>query len=69
MKKIYWVIYGKYRKSRNFKISFIIERTLDLYVICSKYKNEDEKILKEESIEILRILCLIKNIQLILKYV
>ena len=69
MKKIYWVIYGKYRKSRNFKISFIIERTLDLCVICSKYKNEDEKIFKEESIEILRILCLIKNIQLILKYV
>ena len=65
MKKIYWFIYGKYRKFRNFKISFIMVKTLDFYVICSKCKNEDEKIFKEESVEILKTLCLIKNIQLI----
>ena len=40
-------------------------KTLDFYVICSKCKNEDEKIFKEESVEILKTLCLIKNIQLI----
>ena len=38
-------------------------KTLVLSIICSKYKNEDEKIFKEEeSIEILKILDLIENI-------
>ena len=44
------VLWGKYK-------------TLVLSTICSKYKNEDEKIFKEEeSIEILKILRLIENI-------
>ena len=60
MKKLYYVICGKYRKFGNPKISYLLEKTLVLSIICSKTKNEDEKILKEEeSIKILRILGLI----------
>ena len=63
MKKLYCVICGKYRKFEKPKISYLLEKTLVLSIICTKCKNEDEKILKEEdSIEILKILCLIENI-------
>ena len=51
MKKIYCVICGKYKK------------TLVLFIISSKYKNDDEKLLKEDdSIQILKILDLNENI-------
>ena len=63
MKKSFCVICGKYRKYKNPKISYIFEKTLVLSIICTKCKNEDEKIFKEEeSIEILKILDLFKNI-------
>ena len=63
MKKIYCVIWGKYRKFEKPKISCLLEKTLVLFIICKKFKNEDEKIFKEEeSFEILKILCLIQNI-------
>ena len=63
MKKLYFVICGTYRKFENPKISYILEKTLVISIICSKCKNEDEKIFKEEeSIEILKILGLIENI-------
>ena len=53
----------KYRKFKKPKISYLLEKTLVLSIICSKCKNEDEKIFKEEeSIEILKILGLIENI-------
>ena len=47
------------------KISHLLEKTLVLSIICSKCKNEDEKIFKEESIEILKILGFIQNISLL----
>ena len=63
MKKSYCVICGKYRKFKNPKISYILEKTLILYIIFNKCKNKDKKIFKkEESIEILKILGLIENI-------
>ena len=63
MKKLYCAICGKYRKSKNPKILYIFGKTLVLSIICSKCKNEDEKIFKEEeSIEILKILGLVENI-------
>ena len=63
MKKLYCVICGKYGKYKNPKISYIFGKKLVLSIICSKCRNEDEKIFKEkESIEILRILALIGNI-------
>ena len=63
MKKLYCVICGKYRKFEKPKISYIIEKTLVLYIICSKSRNEAEKIFKEEeSIEILKVLGLIEKI-------
>ena len=63
MKKIYCVICGRYRKFNNPKISYIFEKTWAHSIIYSKCENEDENIFKEkESIEILKILGLIKNI-------
>ena len=63
MKKLYCVICGKYRKFEKPKISYVLEKTLVFSIICSKCKNEDEKLFKEEkSIEILKILGLIENI-------
>ena len=63
MKKLHCDICGKYRKSEKPKISYVLERALFLSIICSKCKNEDEKIFKEkDSIEILKILCLIEKI-------
>ena len=62
MKELYCVICGKYRKLEKPKISYLLEKTSVLSIICSKCKNEDEKIFKEdESIEILKILGLINN--------
>ena len=49
-----------YRKP---KVTCILEKTLVLFIIFSKCKNEDEKIFKEEDlVEILKILGLIENI-------
>ena len=63
MKKLYCVVWGKYRKFEKPKISYILEKSLVLSIICGKCKNEDEKWFKEEdSIEILKILGLIKSI-------
>ena len=63
MKRLYCVICGKYRKFEKPKISYVLEKTLVLFVICNKCKNEDEEIFKEEdSIEISKILGLIENI-------
>ena len=47
-KKLYCVICGKYRKFEKPKISYLLEKTSVLSNVCSKYKNEEEKMLKEE---------------------
>ena len=63
MKKLYCVICGKNRKFEKAKISYLLEKTLVLSIICSKSKNENEKLFKEEeAIEILKVLGLIENI-------
>ena len=63
MKILYCVNCGKYRKFEKLQMSYLLEKTLVLSIICSKCKNEDEKIFKEEeSIEILKILGLIEKI-------
>ena len=60
MKKLCCVICSKYRKFEKPKISHLLEKTLVLSIICSKYQNEEEKIFKEEeSIKILKILVII----------
>ena len=57
MKKLYWVICSNYRKFKNPKMSYILEKTLVISIICSKC----EKIFQEEeSIETLKILGLFK---------
>ena len=64
MKKLYWLTCGKYRKFEKPKISYLLEKALFLSIICSKCKNEGEKVFKEEeSIEILKILGLLNNIE------
>ena len=63
MEKLYCVICGKYRKFEKPKISYIFEKTLILSIICSKCKNEDEKVFKQEEwIWMLKILDLIEKI-------
>ena len=63
MRNLYCVISGKYRKFEKPKISYLLEKTLVLSIICSKCKNEDEKLFKKEKfIEILKIFGLIENI-------
>ena len=64
MKEIYCVAFGKYKKFKNLKISYILQKTLVLSTICSTCDSKDEKIFKEEeSIKILKILGLINNIE------
>ena len=66
MIKLYCVICGKYRKIEKPKISYILEKTLVLSIICSTCKNENKKYLKKKNQ--LKILGLIENIQLLSKY-
>ena len=47
--KLYCVICGKHRKFEKPKISYILEKTLVLSIICSKCKNEDGKCLKKKN--------------------
>ena len=57
MKKIKCVICGICRTFEKPKISYLLEKALVLSIICSNFKNEDEKTFQEEeSIEILKIL-------------
>ena len=62
MKKLYRVICGKYWKFENPKMLYVLEKSLALCIIFSKCQKEDETIFEEESIEILKILGLIENI-------
>ena len=48
MKKLHCVICNKYRKFEKPKISYLLEKTLVLSIICSKCKNEDVKKLKKK---------------------
>ena len=41
MKKSCCIICGKYRKFEKPKITYLLEKTLVLSVICSKYNTED----------------------------
>ena len=62
IKKLYSVACSKYRKLEKPKISYLLVKILVLSIICSKCKNEDEKLFKkEESIEILKIIGLIQK--------
>ena len=43
VKKLYYVIFGEYRKFKNPKISYILKKTTVLFIICNKCGNEDRK--------------------------
>ena len=63
IKNIYCIVCGKYKKFKNPKISYSLDKILVLSIICSKCSNENKKIFKEEeSIEIIQVLDLIINI-------
>ena len=65
----YIVICGKFRKSEKPRISYLLEKTLVLSIICSRCVQEDEKLFKEEdSTVLLKILGLLENIWLLQKY-
>ena len=46
MKKLYCVIWGKYRQFEITKISYDLEKIVILSIIFAKCKNEDEKFLR-----------------------
>ena len=48
MKKIDCNICSKYRKFEISKISYLLEKALVLSIICSKCRNNNEKLFKEE---------------------
>ena len=55
---------NKHTKLKKTKLSFIFKKTSSLSIVCSKFSHEFENIFKEEeSIEILKILGLISNIE------
>ena len=63
---MYCIRCSKYRKFKNTKVSFVFDKPLVVSIICNtnESKDEDEKTFKEkESINILNILHLIKNIR------
>ena len=61
---MYCIICSKYVKCEKSKISYFQKKTSVLSIICSKCKNEDEKIFKkEELIKILKIIGLINDIE------
>ena len=48
IKKLDCGICGKNRRSEKPKLSYILEKTLVIFIICCKCKDEDEKLFKEE---------------------
>ena len=63
MTKLCCVICHKYRKFEKPNNSYLLEKTLAIFIICSKCQIEHAKLFKEEeSIEVLKILGLIENI-------
>ena len=64
MKRIYCVVCGKYKKFKNPKTLYILEKTSVLFLIWSTFNSKYEKIFKEEeSTEILKIIGLINNVE------
>ena len=49
MKELYCIICGKYRKFEKPKISYLLEKTLVLSIICSECKNEMKKYLNKKN--------------------
>ena len=63
LKKLNCLICSKCRKFEKPKMSYFLEKALILSIIYNKYKNEDEKLFKEqELIETLKLFGLIENI-------
>ena len=61
---MYCNVCNKYGKSTKSKISYIFQKTLSLSIVYSKCGHKYKKIFKEEeSIEVLKILGLINNIE------
>ena len=46
---MYFVIRGKYKKFEKSRISYLLEKTLVLYIIYSKCNNEYEQIFKNKN--------------------
>ena len=65
MKKLYCAICSTHRKLKTLKMLYIFKKKFVLSIICSNCKNEDEKLFKEESIEILKISGLFRNSKLV----
>ena len=60
---MYCNVCNKYRKFNKTKILYTFKKTLSLSIVYSKCGHEYEKLFKKKSIEILKILGLITNIE------
>ena len=49
MKKLYCIIFDKYRKFKNPRILYLLDKNLVVSIICSKCKNEDKNYLKKKN--------------------
>ena len=64
IKKLDCVVCSKYRKIEKPKMSYLIKKKQQFLLLFAVSKNEEQKIFREEeSIEILKILDLINNIE------
>ena len=64
MKKICCIKCNKYRKFKNLKLPYILDIKLFVFIICDKCGSNNEKTFKEEeSIEILKFLLSIKDME------
>ena len=64
MKKTYRVVCDKYKKFKNPKVSYILQKIISPFYYFSKCNSKIEKIFKEkESIEIMKILNFVNNIE------
>ena len=50
MKKVYYFICNKYKKFKIPEISYIVDKTSVLCIICDKCGSNDEKIFEEEEL-------------------
>ena len=70
MEKIYCIKCDKYKKLKNPKIQYIFDKTLVLSIICDRCGSNDENTFeKEESIEILKILGLVNDMNVWVIYI
>ena len=64
MNKIYCSKCNKHKKTKNPEMSYVFDKASVFFLICDKCDSNEEPIFKEEqSIERIKMFCLIKNLE------